>query len=66
MGISKTSDYIEINIKMTKSSQEPQVSSKSLNEDLKDMEIMLTLKIKIELKNKMIGIPKTSDHIETR
>ena len=37
MGVSKTSDHIQIKIKMPNPSQEPPVSSKALNEDLKDM-----------------------------
>ena len=48
MGISKTSDHIQINIKMPNSSQEPPVSSKAPNEDLKDIDVLCTFKIKIE------------------
>ena len=48
---SKTSDHIQINIKMHNPSQEHQVSSKARNHDLKDMDILCTLKIKIESQN---------------
>ena len=48
MDISKTSDHIQIRIKMPNSSQEPQASSKAPNKDLMDMNILGTFKIKIE------------------
>ena len=48
MGVSKTSDNIQINIKMPNPSQEPQESSKAPNEDLKDMDVLSTFKIKVE------------------
>ena len=51
MGISKTSDHIQIKIKMTNSRQEPPVSSKDPNEELKDMDFLCTFKIKIESRN---------------
>ena len=51
MGISKTRDYIEIKIKMPSSSQEPPVSSKAPNEDLKDINVLCPFKIKIESQN---------------
>ena len=51
MGITKTSDYIQINIKMPNPSQEPPASSKAPNEDLKDMDVLCTFKIKIESQN---------------
>ena len=37
----------KIKIKMTNPSQEPPVSSKAQNEDLKDMDVLCTFKIKI-------------------
>ena len=43
----KTSDLIPIKIKMPNPSQEPPMSSKALNEDLKDMDVLCTFKIKI-------------------
>ena len=51
MGISKTSDHIQIKIKMPTPSQEPPASSKAPNEDLKDMDVFCTLKIKKESQN---------------
>ena len=51
MGVSMTSDHIQIKIKMPNPSQEPPVSSKAPNEDLKDMDVLCTFKIKIESKN---------------
>ena len=47
----KTSDHVQIKIKMSKPSQEPTVSSKAPNEDLKDIDGLCTLKIKIESQN---------------
>ena len=51
MGVSKTSDQIQIKIKMLNPSQEPPVSSKAPNEDLKDMDVLRIFKIKIESQN---------------
>ena len=51
MGVSKTSDHIKIKIKMPNPSQEPPASSKAPNEDLKDMDVLCTFKIKIENQN---------------
>ena len=51
MGISKTSDIIQINIKMPNPSQEPPASSKAPNKDLKDIVVLYTLKIKIKSQN---------------
>ena len=51
MGISKTSDHIKIKIKIPNPSQEPPASSKAPNEDLKDMDVLCTFKIKIESQN---------------
>ena len=48
MGISKTSDHIQIKIKMPNPSQEPPASCKAPNEDLKDIDVLGTFKIKIE------------------
>ena len=44
-------DHIQIKIKMPYPSQEPPASSKSPNEDLKDMDVLCTFKIKIESQN---------------
>ena len=51
MGPPKTSDHIQIKIKMPNPSQVPPVSSKALNKDLKDMDILCTFKIKTESQN---------------
>ena len=48
MGLSKTSDHIQIKIKMPNPSQEIPVSSKAPNEDLKDLDVLCIFKIKIE------------------
>ena len=57
MGASKTSDYIEIQIKMPNHSQETQASFRAPNEDLKDIDVLCTFKIKTESW-------KTSGHIQ--
>ena len=51
MGISKTSDHIQIKVKMLNPSQEPLASSKAQNEKLKDMDVLCTFKFKIEIQN---------------
>ena len=43
---------------MPNPSQEPQTSSKAPNEDLKDMDVLCTFKIK------KMDVSKTSDHIQ--
>ena len=47
-GCMKTSDHIQIRIKMPNSSQEPPASSKAPNQYLKDMDVLCTLRIMIE------------------
>ena len=47
----KTNDHIIINIRVQKPSQEPLASSKAPNQDLKDMDVLCTFKIKIESQN---------------
>ena len=51
MGGSKTSDHIKIKIKTSNPSQEPPASSKAPNEDLKDIDVLCTFKIKILRQN---------------
>ena len=51
MGVPKTSDNIQINIRMQNPSQEPPVSSKAPDQYLKDMDVFCTFKIKIEHQN---------------
>ena len=47
MDISKSSDRIQLKIKMPNPSQEPAASSKATNEDLNGMDVLCTFKIKI-------------------
>ena len=58
MGVSKAGDHIQIKIKMPNPSQEPPASSKAPNEDLKDMDVLCTFKIKIESQNLDHGCTK--------
>ena len=58
MGVPKTTDHIQINIRMPNPSQEPPASSKAPNQDLKDMDVLCTFKIKIESQNSAYGCTK--------
>ena len=51
MGVLKTNDHFKIMIKMLNPNQEPVVSSKSPNQDLKDMGVLCTFKNKMEGQN---------------
>ena len=51
MDISKTSDHIQIKVKMPNPSQEPPASSKAPSQDLEDMDVLWTFKLKIESQN---------------
>ena len=51
IGISKTSDYIQIKIKMPNPSQESPASFKAPNDDLNDMDVLCTFNIKIGSQN---------------
>ena len=51
MGVSKTSDYIQIKIKMPN----PPASSKAQNQDFKDINVLCTFKIEIEGQNLKYG-----------
>ena len=51
MGVSKTSDHIQIKIKIPNPSQEPPASTKAQNQDLKDIDGLCTFKINIESQN---------------
>ena len=46
-----TSDHIQIKIKMSNPTQESPASFKAQNEDLKDMDVLCTFKIKKESQN---------------
>ena len=48
MGVSKTSDHIQIKIKMLNASLERPAPTKAPNPDLEDMDVLCTFKIKIE------------------
>ena len=50
MGVSKTSDHIQIKIKMPNPSQESPVSSKAPNQDLNGIDVLCSFKIKINLR----------------
>ena len=60
---SKVPDHIPIKIKMLMPSQEPSSSSRAPNEDLKDMDVLCTLKIDTERQIWIMGMSKTSEHI---
>ena len=51
MSVSKTSDHVQIKIKMPNPSQEAPASSKAPNEDFKDMDVLCTLNIEGESQN---------------
>ena len=55
MGVSKTSNNIQIKIMMPKPSPEPPASLTTQNEDLKDMDVLCTFKIKIQSQNLECG-----------
>ena len=58
MVVSKTSDNIQIIIKKPNPSQHPPESSKAKNEDLQDIKVLCTFKIKIESQNSDRGCIK--------
>ena len=51
MSESKTSNHIQIKIKMPNPSQEPPASSKAQNQDLKAIDVLCIFKINIESQN---------------
>ena len=51
MGALRTSYYIQIKLKMPNPSQKPPASSKVLNDELKDIDVLCTFKIKVEHQN---------------
>ena len=64
MGVPKTSDHIQINIRMPNPSQEPLASSKNPNDDSKDMDVRWTFKIMKKAEIWKMGVSKTSGHIQ--
>ena len=53
-------------IQMPNHSQEPPASSKAPDQDLKDMDVLRTFKVKIESKILIMGLSKTWDHIQIK
>ena len=64
MGVPKTSDHIQINIRVQNPSQEPPVFSKAPYQDLKDIDVLCTLISRWRAKIWNMGVPKTSEHIQ--
>ena len=60
MDVSKNSDHIKVNIKMSKPSQELPTSCKIPNFDLKGTDIRFTYQINLEREIHNIGVIKTS------
>ena len=66
MDVPRTSDHIQIKIKIQNPSQEPPVSSKVPNKNIEDMDVLCIFKTKIESQIWQIGISKPSDHIQIK
>ena len=66
MALAKNSDHIQIKIKIPNPSQEYPASSKASNQDLKDMYILYTFKIKTGSQNSKHGYTKTINPIQTK
>ena len=64
MGVSKTNNHVQIKIKMANPSQEPPTSSIAPNQDLNDMVVLFTFKIKIESQSLDHRGSKASEHIQ--
>ena len=64
--MSKTSDHIQIKIKMPNPSQEPPASSKAPNDDIKDMDVLSTLKSRQKDKIWIMDVSKTSEYIQSK
>ena len=64
IGVSNTSDHIQIKIKMPNPGQEPPASSNAYNQNLKDIDVLFTFKIKIE--SHIMGVSKTSENIQIK
>ena len=58
MGVSNAIDHNQKNIKMPNPSKEPPASSKNPNQDLKDIDVFCTFKIKTESQNWEYGCTK--------
>ena len=66
MGLPKTSDHMQIKIKMLNSSQEPLAPSNPQNKDLKDRDILCIFKIKVDSQSLDHGWLKNSDYIQIK
>ena len=66
MVASKTSDHIQIIIKVQNLRQEPNVSSKGPNQDLKDMDIFAAKKSRWRVKIQIMVVSKTIDHTQIK
>ena len=66
MAVSKTSGHIQIKIKMPNPRQEPPASSKALNQDLKDMDVLCTFKTMIESQQLEHGYINSNDYIQIK
>ena len=66
MNVSMTINHIHIKIKMPNPSQEPSASSKALNEDLNNMDVLCSSKSRKRGKIRTLNVSKTSDHIQSR
>ena len=64
-GAPKITDHIQIKIKMPNSYWKPLASLKALNEDLKDMDVLCTLKSQ-RAKILIMSVLKTTDHIQIK
>merc|ERR1711954_96280 len=58
IGVAKTSDHIQIKIKLPNPSQEPPASSKAPNQNIKDMDVLCTFNFKMESQNSDHGCIK--------
>ena len=61
MGVPKTSDHIQITIRMPNPSQKPPASSKAPYQDLKDMDVLRILKSRQKVNIQNCGVSMTSD-----
>ena len=61
VGIKDCSDHIKINFKMPNPSQKPPALSKAPNQDIEDMDVLCTFKIKLESQKSDQGFIK--DHL---
>ena len=66
MGLPKSSDHIQIKMKMPNPTQDPPESSKAPDEDLKDMMFFAPLKSRERAKIGIMGVPTTIDHIQIK